>query len=179
MCTQFGLTRCSAHKLCHLSPQFLSIINSIRIYYILYIQMNPMSVHEDNCISKNVCLLLHVCCCLKSRTGLRVGVSLGGSIPSLDRPGAMHTNCVIWVLGIEHHKHKYWIDRLSLPHQPRFILLHYIWWTTRFLICKIEECIFDECICLHLFMYSGTTACTKCYVHFLLCYYWYKKNPII
>ena len=67
------------------------------------------------CLSMNIivyvklCLLLHVCCCLKSRTGLWVGVSLGGNIPSLDRPGAMHTNCVIWVLGIEHHQHKFWI----------------------------------------------------------------------
>ena len=66
------------------------------------------------CLSMNIivyvklCLLLHVCCCLKSRTSLWVGVSLGGNIPILDRPGAMHTNCFIWVLGIEHHQHKFW-----------------------------------------------------------------------
>ena len=49
-----GMTRCS--------PQFFSVINAIGIYFILYIQMNPIFVHEYNCICKIVsltaCMLL-------------------------------------------------------------------------------------------------------------------------
>ena len=137
-----------------------------------------MSVHEHDCVCKNVHLLLHVCCCLKSRTGLWVlwvglwvlwvCVSLVGKYTQcgLTRCNA-HKLCYLspW----------YWasptqiLDKIGY-HYHISHGVYYDWWTTSSPICKIGECIFDKCIYLHLWICTGITTCTKCYVYFLFCF---------
>ena len=50
------------------------------------------------------CQLIYVCCCLKVRTGLWVSVSMSVCILSLVWPGTICIDCIIWVLGFEHHQ---------------------------------------------------------------------------
>ena len=78
-----------------------SVIKIMMLKTNCYKHINRYCSTEIHCEVSTYC---HVCCCFESRTGLWVSVSLIGCILSLVWPGTICTDCIILVLGFEHHQ---------------------------------------------------------------------------